>query len=154
MGDLQRFSTLFDAEYDLMLYDVTSTYFEGEANRNPQAQRGYSRDHRSDCKQVCIGLVVTRSGLPVAYEVFSGNRSDVTTVEEIVESMEAKYGQAHRIWVLDRGMVNPENLEFIQERKGRYIGIFQLDFCQRRPLSTVSASTIAPPTQKRLLFMF
>ena len=117
----ERFSTLFDAEYDLMLYDVTSTYFEGEANRNPQAQRGYSRDHRSDCKQVCIGLVVTRTGLPVAYEVFAGNRSDVTTVEGIVESMEAKYGKAHRIWVLDRGMVNPENLEFIQEREGRYI---------------------------------
>ena len=77
----ERFSTLFDAEYDLMLYDVTSTYFEGEANRNPQAQRGYSRDHRSDCKQVCIGLVVTRSGLPVSYEVFAGNLSDVTTVK-------------------------------------------------------------------------
>ena len=72
-----RFSTLFDAEHDLLLYDVTSTYFEGEAKGNPQAQRGYSRDHRSDCKQVCIGLVVTRSGLPVAYEVFDGNRSDV-----------------------------------------------------------------------------
>ena len=80
----ERFSTLFDAEYDLMLYDVTSTYFEGEANGNPQAQRGYSRDHRSDCKQVCIGLVITRTGLPVAYEVFAGNRSDVTTVEKIV----------------------------------------------------------------------
>ena len=117
----ERFSTLFDAEYDLLLYDVTSTYFEGEAKGNSQAQRGYSRDHRSDCKQVCIGLVVTQSGLPVAYEVFDGNRSDVTTVEEIVESMETKYGKAHRIWVLDRGMVNPENLEFIQERKGRYI---------------------------------
>ena len=117
----ERFNTLFDTEYDLLLYDVTSTYFEGEAKGNPQAQRGYSRDHRPDCKQVCIGLVVTRSGLPVAYEVFDGNRSDVTTVEEIVESMESKYGKAHRIWVLDRGMVNPENLEFIQEREGRYI---------------------------------
>ena len=74
-----RFSTLFDAEYDLLLYDVTSTYFEGEAKGNPQAQRGYSRDHRSDCKQVCIGLVVTRSGLPVAYEVFDGNGSDIVT---------------------------------------------------------------------------
>ena len=71
--------TLFDAEHDLLLYDVTSTCFEGEAKGNPQAQRGYSRDHRSDCKQVCIGLVVTRSGLPVAYEVFDGNRSDVVT---------------------------------------------------------------------------
>ena len=117
----ERFSTLFDAQYDLLLYDVTSTYFEGEANSNPQAQRGYSRDHRPDCKQVCIGLVVTQSGLPVGYEVFDGNRNDVTTVEEIVESMETKYGKANRIWVLDRGMVNAENLEFIQDRQGHYI---------------------------------
>jgi|ETNmetMinimDraft_26_1059896.scaffolds.fasta_scaffold23403_1 transposase len=117
----KRFTTLFDAKYDLLLYDVTSTYFEGEAAGNEQAQRGHSRDKRSDCKQVCIGLVVTREGLPVAYEVFDGNRNDVTTVEEIVEAMEAKYGQAERIWVLDRGMVNSENLSYISERQGHYI---------------------------------
>ena len=117
----ERFTTLFDAKYDLLLYDVTSTYFEGDAAGNEQAQRGHSRDKRSDCKQVCIGLVVTREGLPVAYEVFDGNRNDVTTVEEIVESMETKYGQAQRIWVLDRGMVNPENLSYISQRQGRYI---------------------------------
>ncbi len=117
----ERFTTLFDATYDLMLYDVTSTYFEGQARFNPQAQRGYSRDHRPDCKQVCIGLVVTRAGLPVAYEVFAGNRNDVTTVEEIVQAVEAKHGQMNRIWVLDRGMVNEENLAYIRQRGGSYI---------------------------------
>ncbi len=76
-------------DYDLLLYDVTSTYFEGLAEGNPLAQRGYSRDHRPDCKQVCIALVVTREGMPLGYEVFAGNRVDVTTVEEIVETMEA-----------------------------------------------------------------
>jgi transposase len=117
----ERFTTLFDARYDLLLYDVTSTYFEGLAEVNPQAQRGYARDHRPDCKQVCIGLVVTREGLPVACEVFDGNRNDATTVQEIVEAIEAKHGQADRIWVLDRGMVTPENLQYIAQRNGRYI---------------------------------
>ncbi len=90
----QRFGELFAIEYDLLLYDVTSTYFEGQAHVNPLAQRGYSRDHRSDCKQVCIGLVVSRCGLPLGYEVFAGNRHDSTTLEEIVETMEARYGRA------------------------------------------------------------
>lgn len=117
----ERFSTLFDAKYDLLLYDITSTYFEGTAAANPQAQRGYSRDKRFDCKQVCIGLVVTREGLPVAYEVFEGNRNDVTTVEEIVDAMEKKHGRARRIWVMDRGMVSEENLEYVRSRKGSYI---------------------------------
>jgi len=93
---------LFGLEYDLLLYDVTSTYFEGEAKRNPMAQRGYSRDKRSDCKQVCIGLVVSKCGMPLGYEVFAGNRNDVTTLREIVETMERRYGKADRIWVGDR----------------------------------------------------
>jgi len=117
----ERFTTLFDVRYDLLLYDVTSTYFEGEAVGNPQAQRGYSRDHRPDCKQVCIGLVVTREGLPVAYEVFEGNRNDVTTVEQLVEAMEAKHGQVDRVWVLDRGMISEPNLQFIRQRRGSYV---------------------------------
>jgi transposase len=90
---------------------VTSTYFEGLAERHQLAQRGYSRDHRPDCKQVCIALVVTREGMPVGYEVFAGNRTDVTTVEELVEQMEKRYGLAQRIWVMDRGMTSAENLE-------------------------------------------
>ena len=117
----ERFATLFDTGYELLLYDVTSTYFEGEATRNPQARRGYSRDHRSDCKQVCIGLAVTREGLPVAYDVFEGNRHDSKTLQEIVETMERRHGRAERIWVLDRGMVSEENIEFLNERGGRYI---------------------------------
>ena len=116
-----RLGELFDLEYDLLLYDVTSTYFEGQAAGNPKAQRGYSRDHRGDCKQVCIGLVVARGGMPLGYEVFAGNRSDVTTVQEIVETMEARYGKADRIWVMDRGMISEENIEFLKEGGRRYI---------------------------------
>jgi transposase len=117
----ERFTTLFDAQFDLMFYDITSTYFEGEAKANPQAKRGYSRDKRPDCKQVCIGLVVTREGLPVAYEVFDGNRNDATTLEEIVATMEKRYGQARRIWVMDRGMVHEENLAYLRDRGGQYL---------------------------------
>ena len=87
-----RLGELFALEYDLLLYDITSTYFEGQAAGNSLAQRGYSRDQRGDCKQVCIGLVVSRCGMPLGYEVFAGNTADVTTVEQIVETMEARYG--------------------------------------------------------------
>jgi len=117
----QRAGEMFSLEFDLLLYDITSTYFEGLAAGNPQAQRGYSRDHRPDCKQVCIGLVVTPDGFPLAYEVFAGNRSDVTTVEDIVEAMEQKYGRARRVWVVDRGMVSEDNLAFLRERDAKYV---------------------------------
>jgi len=117
----ERLGTLFDLEYDLLLYDVTSTYFEGEAAKNPLAQRGYSRDGRGDCKQVCIGLVVSRSGMPLGYEVFAGNRHDSTTLEEIVETMEGRYGRSNRIWVMDRGMVSEEHIEFLQRHGRRYL---------------------------------
>ncbi|CAG1004816.1 hypothetical protein MYXO_03324 [Myxococcaceae bacterium] len=93
---------------------MTSTYFEGLADANPLARRGHSRDHRPDCKQVCIALVVTREGMPLGYEVFAGHRVDVTTVEEVVETMEARYGMAERIWVMDRGMVSADNVECIR----------------------------------------
>ncbi len=117
----EKLGELFDLEYDLLLYDVTSTYFEGDAKANPLAQRGYSRDKRSDCKQVCIGLVVSRCGMPLGYEVFAGNTADVTTVEQIVTTMEARYGKSNRIWVMDRGMVSDENLDFLKEGDRRYI---------------------------------
>jgi len=116
-----RLGRLFALDYDLLLYDVTSTYFEGECAANPQAQRGYSRDNRPDCKQVCIGLVVTSEGMPLGYEVFAGNHNDAKTIEEIVETIEKKYGRAQRIWVLDRGMVSERNLAFLRERQGQYI---------------------------------
>jgi len=117
----QRFGELFALDYDLLLYDVTSTCFEGEARANAQAQRGYSRDSRPDCKQVCIGLVVTRDGYPLGYEVFDGNRVDVTTVEEIVEQMEQRYGKAGRVWVMDRGMVSEDNLSWLREGGRHYL---------------------------------
>lgn len=116
-----RLGTLFDLEYDLLLYDITSTYFEGEAAGNSLAARGYSRDKRSDCKQVCIGLVVTRCGMPLGYEIFAGNTADSTTVEEVVTTMEARYGRSNRVWVMDRGMVSEENLRFLKQEDRRYI---------------------------------
>src|SRR5256712_5616624 len=118
---VQRLGELFALDYDLLLYDVTSTYFEGLAEANPLAQRGHSRDHRPDCKQVCLALVVTREGMPLGYEVFAGNRTDVTTVEEIVEAMEARYGLAQRIWVMDRGMTSEDNLDWLRQTGRRYL---------------------------------
>jgi Transposase DDE domain len=116
-----RLGELFALDYDLLLYDVTSVYFEGAAAANPLAQRGHSRDHRPDCKQVCLALVVTRDGMPLGYEVFAGNRTDVTTVEDIVEAMEARYGMAQRIWVMDRGMTSADNLAWLRETGRRYL---------------------------------
>ena len=116
-----RYGELFGETFDFLFYDITSTYFEGTAHGNPQAKRGYSRDNRPDCPQVCIGLVTSKEGLPLAFEVFDGNRPDVTTTEEMVEIMESKYGKANRIWVMDRGMVSEDNIEFMQERGARYI---------------------------------
>ena len=126
-----RMGELFSIEYDLLLYDVTSSYFEGAAEANPQAKYGHSRDKRPDCKQICtcppqgfcrrVALIVSIDGLPLGYEVFDGNRADVTTVEEIVRSVEARHGSGRRVWVLDRGMVNEENLEFVRQRGGSYL---------------------------------
>jgi transposase len=117
----ERLGTLFRLEYDLLLYDVTSTYFEGQATGNTLAARGYSRDHRSDCKQVCIGLVVSREGFPLGYEVFAGNRRDSTTLQEVVKRMEERYGRAGRIWAVDRGMIDATNLQWLKQRGSRYI---------------------------------
>ena len=117
---VKRFGELFELDYDLLLYDVTSTYFEGVAD--PEiAKRGYSRDHRPDCVQVNIALVVTREGMPLGYEIFPGNTTDVTTVEEIVSGMEARFGKANRVWVMDRGMVSAENLAWLNETGRRYV---------------------------------
>ena len=117
----RRLGELFALDYELLLYDVTSTYFEGQAAANPLAQRGHSRDHRPDCKQVCIGLVVTREGMPLGYEVFAGNRTDVTTVEEIVGTMESRFGRARRVWVMDRGMTSAETVAWLQSGGRHYL---------------------------------
>jgi transposase len=118
---IQRYQDMFGVGFEFLLYDVTSTYFEGQALGNTKARRGYSRDKRPDCKQVNIGLVVTPDGLPIAYEVFPGNTTDVTTVETMIRLMEDKYGKAKRIWVMDRGMVSEANIDFLRERQASYI---------------------------------
>lgn len=117
----ERIGTLFDQAYDLLLYDITSTYFEGTAATNPLAQRGHSRDHRRDCKQVLIGLVVSRDGFPLGYEIFAGNRNDSTTFREVVERMERRHGKQNRIWVVDRGMVKEDHIAWLKQRGSRYI---------------------------------
>jgi transposase len=116
-----KLGELFALDYDLLLYDVTSTYFEGLCPHNELARRGYSRDHRPDCQQVCLALVVSREGLPLGYEVFAGNRVDVTTVEHIVATMEQRFGLAQRIWVMDRGMVSQANVAWLQQSGRRYL---------------------------------
>ncbi len=116
-----RYGELFGAQYELLLYDLTSTYVEGEAAANPQMRRGYSRDHRRDCKQVVLALVVNPEGFPLAYEVFDGNRTDVTTLDDILTAVEAKYGQAQRVWVLDRGIVSEKNLATLRARGAQYL---------------------------------
>ena len=116
-----RWTNLFNTQYDLVLYDVTSTYFEGQALGNPEAQRGHSRDHRSDCKQVCLGLVVTPEGLPLGYELFPDNTHDSKTVETIVQKMEAAYGKTNRIWVWDRGMLSADLLPWMRQSGRRYV---------------------------------
>ena len=116
-----RLGELFDLDYDLLLYDVTSTYFEGAAAANPQAQRGHSRDHRTDCKQVCIALVVTKEGVPLGYEIFDGNRTDITTVEDVVSTMERRFGKSNRVWVMDRGMTSEDNIAWFWQTNRRYL---------------------------------
>ena len=117
----RRFGELFEVQNEILLYDVTSTYFEGKAEANPKAARGYSRDYRPDCKQVCIALVVTFDGLPLGYEVFAGNTHDSTTVQKIVEAMEKRHGTIGRVWVMDRGMASEENIAWLRQTGRRYI---------------------------------
>jgi len=100
----QRWKDLFDAEFDLLLYDLTSTYVEGEAEQNPKARYGYSRDKRPDCKRVVIALIVTPAGLPLAYEVMAGNTSEKTTLRDFLDRIESLYGKARRVWLMDRGI--------------------------------------------------
>jgi transposase len=116
-----RWKDLFGATFDVLLYDLTSTYFEGEAEEVDKAQRGYSRDHRPDCKQIIIALVVTPEGFPLSYEVFAGNRAEVTTLEEVLEAVERKHGRARRVWVFDRGIVSEENLKSLRRAGASYL---------------------------------
>jgi transposase len=117
----QRYGELFEAEFDVLLYDLTSTYVEGAAEKNPMMRRGYSRDHRPDCEQLVLALIVNNEGFPFSYETFDGNRADVSTMEAILRMVERKYGKARRIWVFDRGIVSEENLAAIRKREGKYL---------------------------------
>jgi transposase len=116
-----RYGELFRAEFDVLLYDLTSSYVEGAAEKDPMMQRGYSRDHRPDCKQVVIALIVNAEGFPLSYETFDGNRNDVTTVEAVLRMVERKYGKARRVWVFDRGIVSEENWAALRKRGGQYL---------------------------------
>ena len=116
-----RWKDLFGASFDVLLYDLTSTYFEGEVEEVDKAQRGYWRDHRPDCKQLILALVVSPEGFPLSYEVFAGNRADVTTLEEMLEAVERKHGRARRVWVFDRGIVSEENLQRLRRRGASYL---------------------------------
>lgn len=116
-----RYGELFEAEFDVLLYDLTSSYVEGAAEKNPMMQRGYSRDHRPDCKQLVIALVVNVEGFPLSYETFDGNRADVTSLEAVVRMVERKYGRARRVWVFDRGIVSEQNLAMLRRRGGQYL---------------------------------
>ena len=117
----RRYGELFAAEFDVLLYDLTSSYVEGGTEKDPMMRRGYSRDHRPDCKQVVIALIVNVDGFPLSYETFDGNRADVTTLEAVLRMVERKYGKARRIWVFDRGIVSEENLEALRRRGGQYL---------------------------------
>jgi hypothetical protein len=117
----QRYGELFGAEFDVLLYDLTSTYVEGAAEKNPMLRRGYSRDHRPDCEQMVIARIVNSEGFPFSYETFDGHRADVSTLETILRMVERKYGKARRIWVFDRGVVSEENREAIRKRSGQYL---------------------------------
>lgn len=106
-----RWKDLFGATYDLLLYDLTSSYFEGEMTGAPKARHGHSRDKRSDCRQVVIAVVLTPEGLPLAYEIMPGNTSDKSTLKHFLQKIEAQYGKANRIWIMDRGIPTEETLE-------------------------------------------
>ena len=113
----QRWQTLFNAKFDVLLYDLTSTYFEVDVPISGQRKFGYSRDKRPDCVQVVIALIVTSDGFPVVYEVLSGNTSDKTTLKDFLERIESQYGKAHRVWVMDRGIPTEETLEEMRKAK-------------------------------------
>ena len=117
----ERYGELFQAQFDVLLYDLTSTYVEGEAAGNPMMRRGYSRDHRPDCEQLVLALIVNCEGFPFSYEVFDGSRADVTTLDVILRTVERKYGKARRVWIFDRGVVSEENLATVRKHGGQYL---------------------------------
>jgi transposase len=118
---VQQGRDLFGFDNDLLLYDLTSTYFEGRMAGNPKAERGYSRDHRPDCKQLCIGLVVNRAGFPLGFEVLTGKARDAATLNPMIEKLEARCGGTRRIVCFDRGMATEANLKRWRQTKRTYL---------------------------------
>src|SRR6476659_4396764 len=115
----QKWADLFGADFEVLLYDLTSTYFEGEMEQNPKARRGYSRDGRPDCVQLVIALVVTPDGFPLAYEVMNGNTSDRSTLRTFLKTIETTYGKARRVWVMDRGIPSEAILKEMRQAEGQ-----------------------------------
>jgi transposase len=140
---VERWKTLFDASFDVLLYDLTSTYFEGSCQEIPKAKHGYSRDQRSDCRQVVIALVVTVEGLPLAYEVLAGNRSDKTTLAEFLEKIQSMYGKARRVWVMDRGI--PTKATLAQMRRD---GVAYLVGTPKTLLGQLEAELLGKPWER------
>jgi transposase len=118
---VERWRNLFDVSFDVLLYDLTSTYFEGRCRDNPKAVHGHSRDNRSDCRQVVIALVATPDGLPLAYEVMAGNTSDKTTLRDFLKKIQTMYGKARRVWVMDRGIPTEATLEEMRSEGVNYL---------------------------------
>lgn len=118
---VEQWKTLFDARFDILLYDLTSTYFEGASEQIPKARHGYSRDQRSDCRQVVIALVVTTDGLPLAYEVLAGNTADKTTLAMFLDKIQSMYGKARRVWVMDRGIPTEASLKQMRDQQMAYL---------------------------------
>ena len=141
----QRWQELFKARFDVLLYDLTSTYLEGEGEEIPKAQHGYSRDHRFDCRQVVIALVVTPEGFPLAYEVMEGNTSDRTTLRGFLAKIEAQYGRARRVWLMDRGIPTEEVL---QEMRAPEREVFYLVGTPRGKIQQYEKKWLELPWQK------
>jgi len=139
---VDRWKTLFDARFDVLLYDLTSTYFEGRCERIPKAKHGYSRDGRPDCRQVVIALVVTPDGFPLAYEVMPGNTSDRTTLQGFLARIESMYGRTRRVWLMDRGVPTEEDLE-----RMRTDGVGYLVGTPKRSLDKMEQALLDPPWQ-------
>lgn len=136
--------TLFQLDYELLLYDLTSSYFEGLAEDNELAARGYSRDHRSDCQQIVLALVVTREGFPLAHYTMAGNTKDLQTVERVVKAIEQRFGKSNRVWVMDRGMISKDSLAFLGQKGRRYL------LATRRSALTAFQTELSTPGWQRL----
>jgi transposase len=117
----ERWQTLFDVSYDVLLYDLTSTYFEGVCKQNPKAQFGHSKDRRGDCRQVLIALIVTPDGFPLNYEVLAGNTAEKTTLGDLLAKIERMYGKSRRVWLMDRGIPTEETLRLMRDTGVDYL---------------------------------